>query len=356
MKKAMIYPFGRESEFIVEHNELLQELNPICLVGLKGWDKGQREYCVNNDKIPLVYDFEKAIDDYASEVVWFVDFSTHLDFKTEYLPFIKLACEKEKKIILSKNLNDMAKDYITDLPIKFYRSYETKMDKKKNGEFLKPINTPIVYICSLYRDLCEFDFQLMVRKELKKRNVSFIQIGTKDVSKEFGFFDVPWFMVDDNVSDKEKTLMFNRYIKELEETERPELIIIGVPGEMCAVSENYVAGFGYLARDYFYAVKPDVVGMLLPYDLYLESDLHYISEMVRNRFGVPVDVFCRTNKHMQLSDTELEQKCIYLTVNKNDMKENPSKENIYDLEKEQVSKLVSAILNKLKSYGSVDSI
>ena len=59
---------------------------------------------------------------------------------------------------------------------------------------------------------------------------------------------------------------------------------------------------------------------------------------------------------MQLSDTELEQKCTYLTVNKNDMKENPSKENIYDLEKEQVSKLISAILNKLKSYGSVDSI
>ncbi len=356
MKKVLIYPFGKESEFIAEHFDMLKNLYPVCLVGLRGWDNGKKEYAVNSRQIPLVYDFMEGLEAYEPEIVWFVEFSKQIDFETEYLPYIKLAIDKKKRIILSDSLKKKVQKYILDLSDWLYCSKEIRSETKKCGDFLKPINTPVVCLCSLYGNLCKFELQLMLRKELIKREISFVQIGTKDFSEEFGFFNVPWFMVDEDISDKDKTLMFNRYLKEIEETEKPDLIVIGVPGEMCAASETYVAGFGYLARDYFYAVKPDIVIMSVPYSLFSNDDLNYISRGIRNRFGSAVDVFCRTNKHLLLEDTELEQDFTYLTVNKEDLKENIVTENLYDLEQNQVSKITDIVLNKLKTYGQIESI
>ncbi len=356
MKKVMIYPFGKESEFIGKHCGMLEDLYPVCLAGLKGWDDGQRIYEADGRSIPVVYDFMEGLNTYNPEVIWFADFSKQIDFEAEYLPFIKTAVQRDMKIMMSCQLEKQAERYLPDIAKYYYRERNKRKEETVCGEFLKPINTPVVYLCGIYGNLCKYELQLMLRKELQKRGISFVQIGTKDSSKEFGFLDIPWFMTDESISDKNKTLMFNRYIKEVEEKERPDMIVAGIPGEMCTVTDTYVAGFGYLAKDYFYGVHPDVVVMTLPYGQVSPADLDGISQGIANRYGAPVDIFCRTNRHLLLDDTESEQDFTYLTVNRDDKRSSKVSENLFDLETEQMPALVDELLARLKLYGRIESV
>lgn len=354
-KRVLIYPFGKKSEYIVKYKDMLNDLSPVCLVGLRGWDNGQQEYAVNDQTIPLVYDFAEGIHAYHPEVIWFVEYSKKYDFETVYLPYIKMAVGQHKKIIMSDSLKKMVELYSINNLIEYYPAKEKRSNELKYGSFLNPINTPVVYLCGLYGDLCGLELQLMIREQLLKKKISFCQIGTNDTSEEFGFYNVPWFVLEDTFSDKDKTLMLNRYIKEIEESEKPDIIVVGIPEELFAASDKYVAGFGYLAKDYFYAVCPDVVVMALPYEGYLKNDLDYISRQVQNRYGVKADVFYRTNKKLLLPETELEQNFSYLIVNKDDTKDIANIEHLYDWENEEEN-LVQEILNILSEYGKIESI
>ena len=72
--------------------------------------------------------------------------------------------------------------------------------------------------------------------------------------------------------------------------------------------------------------------------------------------GAPVDIFCRTDKHLLTDDMETEQRWAYLTVNEKDKKENIPIKNLYDLEQEQMPRMAETIINRLKEYGRIDSV
>ena len=38
MNSVLIYPFGKESEYWIKFTNLLDNLQPVCLVALQGWD------------------------------------------------------------------------------------------------------------------------------------------------------------------------------------------------------------------------------------------------------------------------------------------------------------------------------
>lgn len=356
MKSVMIYPFGKETEVIARHSDMLKDLELVCLAGLKGCGGGKNVFDAGCRRIPLVYGFEEGMETCEPEVIWFVSFRGYLDFEEEYLSYIKLAIESKKKLILDESIVKLAEKSINSISEYIYKPSDTEKKEPEYGDYLQPINTPVIYICSLYGSLCKFDLQLMLRRELQKRDISMVQVGTKKMSSRFGFWDLPWFMETDSITDKKKTLMFNQYLKELEEKDRPDAIVVGVPGEVCIPTNKYIGGFGYLARDYFVAVQPDIVIMLLPYGLYRQKELDNISETITSRLGAPVDIFCRTDKHLLTDDMETEQRWAYLTVNEKDKKENIPIKNLYDLEQEQMPRMAETIINRLKEYGRIDSV
>ena len=47
MNSVLIYPFGKESEYWIKFTNLLDNLQPVCLVALQGWD--DRKVFIDND-------------------------------------------------------------------------------------------------------------------------------------------------------------------------------------------------------------------------------------------------------------------------------------------------------------------
>lgn len=356
MKKVLIYPFGKESEYIVEYAELLEELEIQCLVSMKGWGYQNEVYSVNDKGIPLGYDFEEAIKNYSIEVVWFTEWHKNLDFEMDYLPYLRLAINMNKKLVLDGSIKEIAEKYIEDISSHYFENSAKILRKREVGEFLKQINTPLIYISSIYAGLCKSELQLMICKELKKRNISFVQVGTKNVFSQFGFYDISEIVNDKTLSETKKTIMLNWCIKEIEEKEQPDLIIVGIPGEISISTTQYVANFGYLARNYFMAAIPDVLLMNIPYAKYTQKDLFNLSNFTNARFGVPVDIFGLTNKLYLEFDTEIEQKYTYLELLEEDVEPIEYPDLLYGIYEKNANKIADTILQKLNKYALIKSI
>lgn len=357
MKSVLIYPFGKEVEPIVSHFKQLKSIYPVCIVGLNGWNDGKQSYNIEDEEIPLTYEFRQGYKQYNPDIVWFVDSRAELEFERDYLPFIEMAAVDGKEIIASNKLRKMIGKYFVDNIIKYYDETTTYENEQEIGEFLKQINTPIIYICGLYEGVGKFELQLMILKELRERNISTVQIGTREEFAAFGIHTMPIYMTDETVVDKKKILMLNNYLKELEKTEKPELIVLGVPGELYFPSFNYVAGCGLLALDCFYATEPDVLVVALPYEEYTKNNLMQIAENIESKFGIKVDAFVRTNKRFLYEETEIAQKCTYLTISEKDMNHSEQcNDYIFELKQSHIKVMVDDILSKLRKYGKIESI
>ena len=72
-------------------------------------------------------------------------------------------------------------------------------------------------------------------------------VSSRTNAELFGIHSFPEFMLQHNLDESSKIINFNHYIKELEVSEKPEIIIIGVPGGIMPVSEkhsdNYIPDF-----------------------------------------------------------------------------------------------------------------
>lgn len=357
MKSVLIYPFGKEAEPIVNHFKQLNNIYPVCLVGLNGWDDGRRHYYAEGEEIPLIYEFEYGYKHYDPNVIWFTDFRRELEFEVYYLPFIRLAVADGKEIITSTEIKKIISSYITNDEIRYYDAEISTNQEREVGNFLRQINTPVIYICGLYEGVGKFELQLMILKELRRRKISAVQIGTREAALEFGIYNIPLYMTNKAIVDKKKVLMLNEYLKELEENEKPELIVMGIPGELYSPSLKYVAGCGFLALDCFYATQPDILIVALPFENYSQNDLVQMSESIERKFGTKVDVFVRTNKRFLIEETELQEKSSYLTIDNKELNQTDSCiTNLFELKDSDIESMMDSILSTLNGYGEIKSV
>ena len=351
MNSVLIYPFGKESEYWIKFTNLLDNLQPVCLVALQGWD--DRKVFIDNDKesIPFSFEFEKSIVKYNPEFIFFADFRFPLDFEIYYLPYIKMAIRYNKKILFGENLKYMLrKKYPTILRYEYTEEsfMNTKMEIPNS---LMQINTPVIFISSMFGGLGKFEIQLKLRKAFLERNVNLMQIDTKEESQYYGFYPMPEFMKNHENSEKDKILLFNRYLKKLEEVKKPDIILIGIPGELYAPSEKYIANLGITAYEIFLSVMPDILLVLLPYAEYREEDYESIRKSIIQKYGVNPDYLIPTNLRLQLDETETYQKERYLTIVEPDNEEDA---DLY--ESNYIEKITDDILKKLTINGQIKSI
>ena len=79
-------------------------------------------------------------------------------------------------------------------------------------------------------------------------------IGSKNFSKIFDCYQFPTFMFR-NISEREKILAFQGYIRNIEKDEEPDIIIIGVPGGMMPFNEKFPGNFGITLYEVMLAVQ-----------------------------------------------------------------------------------------------------
>lgn len=371
-ERLLIYPYNMEFTPVLRHRSLLSGYEISSLVSPNGWGFTGKDAGIAdrgpNIGILVSSNFEKSLD--LCDTVMIVE--SHLPFNFEKYIFnkIKLAIKSKKNIICSLKLNEDAINEISSMCncegvyFKYFDENQNVLSKDINikNESIEDIGIPIILTVGIAEKTNKFEIQLALRDKIQKLGYKISQIGTRSYCDMMGFHSFPSFMYGSEISDVNKILMFNRFIKKIEETEEPDVIIIGVPGAIMPFDSKFTNKFGLLAFEISQAITPDVVIASLLYEDYMLEGFDVYTNLINYRLGFEVDFFNlanmqfdwkRANQQHVMSYTSLD----YRFIDEKKMKYSSNKIPVLNiLNKNDSDYMADQAVEKLVGYSDVQIV
>jgi peptide maturation system protein (TIGR04066 family) len=352
-KIAVIYPIKKEYVEIIKYKNMLKGFEKIIPVSLVGQGIEHRDVGEFIKGEPLgmevTSDFETSIQD-ATEII-FTEFSELVYEKMIY------SMEQKKNIICLFKLEDEVEVLIIQtcknkgITYKNYCNSKEVYPEVKDNKLHK-INVPILLICGISEYTNKFELQLKARNEFLKRGYNVSQVGSKEYSRLFGMHNFPEFMFS-NMQDVDKIYRFNSYIKEIENTEEPEILIIGVPGGAMQYDADHPNGFGIINYLVSNALTVDVTMLSLAFNEYDESFWDFAENYMKYRYEYPVQSFHLSNIFHDVYGDERndQERLVYINQNKvNEKIASFDRKDVFNLNNEEAFiKTVDEIIDYLSN-------
>ncbi|NOW07172.1 TIGR04066 family peptide maturation system protein [Clostridium beijerinckii] len=362
--KAIIYPFDVEAIPLIRHNNLIDNYDIVQAISPSGWGLEGKDasFADNGEPTGIIVDsdFDKALE--SCDAVFFINSSTKIDLDKFIYPKIIKAAQNSKNIICTIKLENRVVDEISKICTDkntSWKYFENTCNNIKTPtiEKIYKINTPIIFVTGIGERTHKFEIQLNLKENLKKTEYRVSQIGTRHYCELMGFHSFPKFMYSKAISESEKVILFNHYIKNIEIKENPDIIIVGVPGGTMPFSYEFPNKFGILAYEISQAVLPDAVVLSTLYNDYTSEYFELISKSYRYKFGYDIDCYNISNLIVDLTASNREEELKYLMLDYqfiNEKKKNHSSlgtpvYNILDID--DAKSMSDFLINKLTRYG-----
>jgi peptide maturation system protein (TIGR04066 family) len=332
MGRIMIYPFGKETAPIMRNIDLInnEEVQLVTDTNPNIYIKEHLELDDNKIIYNLSDDFEKSLNE--SEIVY-VPFEKDYFSIERYIEIIEKIIKSEKRVLLSRDLYEE----LANIEYKFadqvtpynHRNINLKV---KTREIFQ-INVPVIMVLGDGLNCNKFDIQLSLRSFFKNKGYSVSQLGTKEYSNLFGFDPLPSFIFEEGkIDDIIITLNHMVYSKII--NEKPDLMIVGVPGGVLPISEEHPEDFGKFAYMITNAVKPDIAIRSLYNNNYTDEFFENDIQMCKYKLDSIVEYYNISNTRL-IYPQEKYGDLTYLTVNnkasKNYIEEQNQKNIHYNL-------------------------
>lgn len=371
-ERLLIYPYDMEFTPVLRHKSLLTEYDISCLVSPNGWGFTGKDAGIADRGpdigITVSSDFEKALD--LCDTVMIVE--SHLPFDFEKYIFKKIisAVKSKKNIICSLSLNKEAIEKISSMCncegvyFKYFDGNQSFLSEEIviENESIEEIDIPVILTVGIDEKTNKFEIQLALRDKIQKSGYKISQIGTRPYCEMLGFHPFPSFMYGNEISDVNKVLMFNRYIKNIEKTEEPDVIIIGVPGGVMPYNRMITNKFGLLAFEVSQAVIPDVVIASLLYEDCKPEGFDEYTNLFKYKLGFEVDFFNISNMQFDWLKANEEYVKSYISLDYKFIDEKKEKYisnkipvlNI--LNKDDSNRMADQTIDKLIGYADVQIV
>lgn len=365
IKKIGIYPFNSDCMVFLKYANLLNSEYKICEVAsLNGWGFVGKNINLDSDNYQIKASpslFNKKVDILFIPEFDAVEFVENL-IVDEIIGFAsevsKIMCAANlteagvNKIKQACNEKSVNCNFVYLAEIAFpsdYTAFYTNSQKN-----LEKIEVPIIVIAGLWENTDKFKTSLVLRNKLLNEGYRVSQIGSRSYCELFGFHSFPTFMTDSGISENDKPLMLNRYVKNIADSEEPDVIIIGIPGSIQSFNDKYTNRFGILPYLTFQALLVDFLIMCTFYEYSSIKFLDEISQLCKYRFSCCVDAYHMSNLYIDIAETEEKDRIVKNRIARNII--NKTLENNYGesqipvfnlYEDHDGDKLFDLILNKL---------
>lgn len=360
-EKLLIYPF--DYEMLPALNRILCEdkYDVSGIVSFGGWGY------IGKDAGNIIYGGTKGIiisNDFYTELskcdtVLFcksdneiVDFKSIIEKMTESL-------KMKKNVIcfykLDKEIKCMLEEIAHSQDV-YFRIYVSEYEADINYDLkrllkLSDFNAAIVFVMGISENTNKYGVEIGLQKNFQKDGYKSILIGSKTYGSFFDDYNVPSFMYDNSVMDYEKPLLFNKYVKDIEEKEKPDVIIIGVPGGIMPIDKKNTNRFGMLAYQISCALSADVTILCNHFNFFDDEYFNYMNPLMKYRFGKEVDCMYINNSVIDLINEDVQGDVSYIHVFPEKVVREVkriAKENIFA----DIDKLYDYVLNLLEQYGT----
>ena len=242
----------------------------------------------------------------------YVDYDDRLSDMTIYEQVIDIANHLNIQVILSKEMNH-AHHPAAILPLNEWdRSQQPEKDRSEKDR-LEEIPVPVVMVLTEGHRTDQLATELALRKYFKDTAYKVSQIFSELAAPLFDCENIPLSMYAPGDAYG-KALMFNKFAKDLVDAERPELLIIGVPGAIGKYSNQQLQGLGLLPQIICSAVKSDAAVLCL-YQAECNKDiLDVFYHLTDYKFDSPANVFSIANTHAQPDESHFGERLQYIDV------------------------------------------
>ncbi|WP_024834414.1 TIGR04066 family peptide maturation system protein [Ruminiclostridium josui] len=366
-QRLLVYPFDNDFLATIKHNELISEYEISKLVSPNGWgfvgkDAGSTGKCKETG-IKVEGNFKEALGD--CDAVLFIDSHLKLDFEKIVYPKMLETIKEKKNILCEIKVEDKIKKELAELASNngvscdFLGDNEVWSSPEKSEIY--NVNTPVIFVLGVSERTSKFEIQLALRKRLIKEGYKVSQVGTKKYCELLGFHSMPSFMFGNNLSEPEKITLFNHYIKKMEKEEKPDVIIIGLPGGTMKFNNKYTCNYGITSYEISQAIIPDAAICSVLYADYKLTYFENIFKSLQYKLGFKVDCFNLSNYQFDLVRTEsfgqmcytlLDSTAVIQKIENLSGLETP----VYNiLDEDHADKMYNFILDKLSSYAEVSA-
>lgn len=315
MKNYLIYPLTRESAPILRYKQLVVQSSKVGGVVPKGrfsTKANLRHLDGGKNTDDLLYgNFEKNLDKY--DTVVFLDDcgNTKLESLNNK---IDLALKAEKEILLHEILARKINTKGTD--IKLINLNHVEHEVYSQEKRLLSIDVPVIFVMGAGDKCNKFELQLAIREHLNTLGYKIYQLGTKDYSKIFSFEPLPTFVFSNDLSLEQKILGLNHYVNKQLLKEKPDIAVVGVPGGVIPLGDNYYNSFSELAYIISNAIQPDITILSTYFFPKMNEDfLLKLREMMTYRFSVVPAYFHVSNSSYNVNIDNDEPELEYFTIN-----------------------------------------
>jgi peptide maturation system protein (TIGR04066 family) len=370
-KKIMFYPATSEVVALVRSEMFQLNLEDIIICDDKGSGLEGKDIAIIDGKAEIgctiTDDFEKAVKE--SDIVIFtrmgysIDDSKRLNTKKMYVK------NQNKKLIdffdsslLEKSFMDTTS--IIKVEIMDGVKYELTGKDYYKAEGLLDIEVPVIGIAALSEKTGKFELQLGLVALLEKSGYNVSWISSNYLSAILDRESFPRFMLSKDMDDCEQILFFNRYLKYIEKKEKPDVIVIGIPGAIMPCTKKITGDFGILSEKVFRAVSPDYLVLNTFFEYFSDEYLDEMKKYVKYNFGCPLNAIYVNNRRVDWEDSEM--------TNNNDVTSYMIEKNkvinafkflkkdnelvlLNNLEEENISVLINDIIECLSEDDSVIS-
>jgi peptide maturation system protein (TIGR04066 family) len=350
-KKLVVYPFFEEFLPILQHQNKIQDYELTYAVIPKGWEfdselrKQYAEFFCPEEKF-----YSEKFIDLIDAVLLCRPVS--LNDISIYDRMIALAEKYNKKIIYVPELeielaNPNMKQWICLRP--------EQVGTTKNSQLFN-IDVPVVMILGLGENCEKWGVQLNLHDYFVKKGYKVSLISSNMISQIMGMHTLPDGLDSPNLTFSQQVIGLNAFIKKVELEDKPNLIILGVPGGIMKYSKTVPNGYGYLPFLISNAAAPDISILSLYCGEYSKEHLKEIQSVCFYRFNIRVDYFHISQK---VCNYDFETKQInyysvdnpYLTEKIIRPQETMPAFNILDEQSQK--KVFDSILNELQSNVAV---
>ncbi|NFE59418.1 TIGR04066 family peptide maturation system protein [Clostridium botulinum] len=362
--KTMIYPFDIESVPLIRHSKLVNKYNIVYAISPNGWGLTGKDagYADGGQSTGMIIDndFDKALE--SCDTVFFTHHSMKTNLSKLIYPKIIKAAENSKNILCTIKLEDEIIDKIRSICNKNNKFFKYFMDTCNNieiseSEKIYPVNAPVIFVAGLEERTHKFEIQLNLRENLQKMGYKVSQVGTRHYCELMEFHSFPKFMYSKSITESEKVTLFNHYIKNIEIKEKPDIIVIGIPGGIMPFNYEFTNRFGILAYEVSQAVIPDAVVLSMLYKNYTPEFFELLLKSLKYKFGYNVDCFNIVNASLNIPISRVEGTLQYITMDWNFINE---KKKIYSeldspvyniLDTDDAKSMSDLLVDKLAKYG-----
>ncbi|GEP64321.1 hypothetical protein CBE01nite_20890 [Clostridium beijerinckii] len=362
--KTMIYPFDVESAPLIRHSNFIDNHNIVNIISPNGWglcgkDAGHTD---GGQPVGIIIDsdFDKALEN--CDTVFFTDSSMKIDLHKFVYPKIIKAAQSSKNIICTIKLENEIIDKVSNICnqnnmfFKYFTNESNSMISPPT-EKIYQINTPVVLVFGLSERTNKFEIQLNLRENLDEMGYKVSQIGTRHYCELMGFHSFPKFMYSKSITESEKVILFNHYIKNIESKEAPDVIVIGIPGGAMPINQEFTNGFGIIAYEVSQAIMPDVVVFSTLYTNSSLEILQLLSKSFKYKLGYNIDCYNISNTSLDLRASKYEESLQYIVLNLDIINEKKKMYKELDrpvyniLNKNDAKSMTNFLVNKLVEYA-----